>query len=618
MIISYNGGKKLTLTVENPADRLYIVFSIRATISPKGTAYVPISNYQRILTEHKGKITVDEKTKDAIQRSITQEREQVLKQQRERISLELQRKKVTQEHKMERDAIKQKQQRILDSEKPLLSRASEIKMRVVKDPRNYASNNEYSPFLMPHQKAGCDLAELFKKYAFFYDTGTGKTVMALEIMSRVSKQSGGKFLIVCPKTIINTAWMSDCARFYPLFKLLPLSKNISIEQYKAIYTDWNKIDSNYERLYYDDWTDGKKEDRLAFVRGVLAKRADAYIINPESFDVKYYLKLGITGLLVDESSMLKNYSSVITRKVREVAEKMEYLYFLSGKPAPNNFSEYFSQMKIIDGVFLDMSYDYYVRVINTSRNTAALVDRKSMTLSKTDCLDLPPKAYSLRKVTLDRQARTKYNEMLRAWRFEYLKELNQRKNIEVGNHLSALSKLRQIASGFIIESNDKNREYVPIHSHKIEELKTIIDELGDSQAIIWCEFQHEIEEIEKLLLNQKMTVVTAYGKTKDKDLSIRKFKEGTARFIVAHPRTLMYGVTLTNCTYAIYYSTSYSYEAYYQSHDRIYRMGQSNPCTYIFIQSESTIDEVMYDCLQNKRRASEFFENLLKSIDRAK
>lgn len=105
-----------------------------------------------------------------------------------------------------------------------------------------------------------------------------------------------------------------------------------------------------------------------------------------------------------------------------------------------------------------------------------------------------------------------------------------------------------------------------------------------------------------------------YGKTKDKDGSIEAFKTGKATFIIAHPRTLQYGVTLTNCCYAIYYTTSYSFEEYYQSHDRIYRKGQNLPCTYIFIQAEDTIDEVMFEVITEKKSNSERTELFLKHM----
>lgn len=69
-----------------------------------------------------------------------------------------------------------------------------------------------------------------------------------------------------------------------------------------------------------------------------------------------------------------------------------------------------------------------------------------------------------------------------------------------------------------------------------------------------------------------------------------------------------------NCSYSIYYSISYSFEEFYQSHDRIYRYGQSLPCTYLFLQAEHTIDQAMYRCVMDKKSNTELYETILKDI----
>ena len=175
-------------------------------------------------------------------------------------------------------------------------------------------------------------------------------------------------------------------------------------------------------------------------------------------------------------------------------------------------------------------------------------------------------------------------------------------------------KLRQMASGFFMQKTDEgteNRIIIDIHKAKINEVHSIINEVPDEQIIIWCQFQHEIELLEKEL-SVYGTTVTAYGKTKHLEENIDDFKNGRAKFIIAHPKTLKYGVTFTNCKYAIYYSFSYSAEDYDQSHDRNYRLGQTESCTYFFLQAADTIDEIMYDKVMNKLTNAEFFEQLVK------
>jgi len=50
----------------------------------------------------------------------------------------------------------------------------------------------------------------------------------------------------------------------------------------------------------------------------------------------------------------------------------------------------------------------------------------------------------------------------------------------------------------------------------------------------------------------------------------------------------------------IYYSNSYSLEHRLQSQDRVHRIGQRNPVTYIDLITEGSIDEKIVESLQNK------------------
>ena len=112
--------------------------------------------------------------------------------------------------------------------------------------------------------------------------------------------------------------------------------------------------------------------------------------------------------------------------------------------------------------------------------------------------------------------------------------------------------------------------------------------------------------------------VTAYSGTRDVDASIRAFKDDTAQYIIAHPKTLKYGVTFSgesmkkNCTYSIYYSMSYSYEDFYQSKDRINRKGQTQGVTYIFLVAENTVDEDIYDAIVKKGNNALIMENMIR------
>lgn len=357
---------------------------------------------------------------------------------------------------------------------------------------------------------------------------------------------------------------------------------------------------------------------------------DGIVINPEQFK-KYYkanLLTDFKGLIIDESTIIKNRAAQITEMVTKFAEKCENVYLLSGKPAPNSAQEYYTQVKLLnpfifgrsftkfrDNFFYPTDYmKYNWEMIPTKKHLfTKLLDLCSIFVSKEDCLDLPDKTYLIREVELDKDTQKIYKDMEEA----QIVILNDR-SIPAPTKLASIMKLRQITSGFVIDTEDKVTER--FDNSKINELAKVLEELGDKKAIIWINFKEEVKAIEELMNREGYTYVTAYQGTADVDKSIEDFKSNKAQFIIAHPKTLKYGVTFTgksmavNCTYAIYYSLSYSYEDYYQSHDRIYRKGQTEPCTFIFLLVPDSIDTVMYNCLQQKGDNASLLEGMIKGV----
>ena len=496
--------------------------------------------------------------------------------------------------------------------------------------------------LYKHQRAGCMLAERYNRFAFFYDTGTGKTVMALNIIENKYRTTGTRFLIIAPKSIIKTAWLDDASKYFPDMRILPLYKGFTTQKKRTLLKSWKtghkRSASENDRVFMayihflGEVLRIKEPDSLSSVEveEELYKGAQHYIINSELFiqnPEKYIDEFGITGIVMDESAIMKNYYSVTAKTMRKICENMRYVYLLSGKPAPNNEMEYFSQMKIVAPELFGFSYDYFLQVFCSSHGFkydltkenqalfADMVSAKSVIISKKDCLELPATVDVVRLVELSDSVMDDYYELY-SHCMTIIKGMdNSLTHYSSRSKMAIWMKLRQMASGFFMKKVGENKStqhiIVDIHDAKVKELKEILKTIPNEQVIIWCQFQHEIELIEKELSRLGETV-TAYGKTKRLEDNIDAFKSGRAKYIIAHPKTLKYGVTFVNCRYVVYYSFSYSAEDYDQSHDRNYRLGQKESCTYFYLQSADTIDEVMYRKVMDKLSDAEFFEQMIK------
>ena len=230
-------------------------------------------------------------------------------------------------------------------------------------------------------------------------------------------------------------------------------------------------------------------------------------------------------------------------------------------------------------------------------------------VKKEEALDLPEKVDEIREVMLNAKERKAYNEMKR----DLITEIKG-KAITAQVTLAKLMKLRQATSGFFYDEDGRALEIG--HSSKLKELEEILEELGPQQIIIWCQFHHEVEVIQKLISKYGSgQVVTLYADTKDKDDSISKFKNSQARYLIAHPRSGGHGLTFTNCKTMIFFSLDYSYEAHSQARDRIHRIGQKNSCLYIYISAKDSIDEELLKVLQKKQNLQDAVYAIVRNKD---
>ena len=436
---------------------------------------------------------------------------------------------------------------------------------------------ELSPHLRKHQKEICNLALNKKSLGIFADTGTGKTVIGLEIASHHKKT-----LVLCPLSVIETAWIDDCHRFYPG---------------KTIVNVW--ANSAQER------------------RNKLAQDADIYVMNYESFKIlrNDIRKAGFDCLIVDESSVMKNMNSQITTILLQFIDVIPHRFVMSGCPTPNHNSEVFPQMKLVNPeVFGNNYYGFLARYFHQDMANPhvwyqtdedkdryfARLRTQSVFLKKEDCVDLPDKIFSVRQFDLSPEQRLYYDELENDIR----QHINEWSKIEF---TAKLMKQREIVSGFVIQ---KDKSITTFDSNKHRALKEIIEEIGNKPIIVWCQFKHEIETLAKEFGGTALT-----SGTRNRDEIIRAFRDNQIHLLFTHPKLLGKGVTFVNCTYNIYYSLSFSYEEFKQSQDRIHRIGQENKCTYIILQAKDTNDIKIYSSLMNKGNAvDELYYEMAKPI----
>ena len=124
--------------------------------------------------------------------------------------------------------------------------------------------------------------------------------------------------------------------------------------------------------------------------------------------------------------------------------------------------------------------------------------------------------------------------------------------------------------------------------------------------MIFARFIAEVKAIMELaekVLPKELKQVAIYGDIKKEDRGgiVKQFQEdpNTVLFI-GQIDTAGTGITLTAADTCVYYSKNFNYATYSQSLSRIHRIGQRNCCTYIDLEIEGTIDELISKALSRK------------------
>jgi SNF2 family DNA or RNA helicase len=443
--------------------------------------------------------------------------------------------------------------------------------------------------------------------AFFHEMGLGKTRAAIESFKLLRvMHPEAKMLVIAPLSLLEAAWHEDCTRFAPELRFQNLRDPEKWHEGAHIYV------VNFEWL----WQSKNVNERLM---ALLAKQKFLCVI--------------------DESSKMKNFKSKTTKLLLQLRSLFMWRIVMSGTPAPNSEMEYWGQMEFVQENLLHKSFfafrntffhlqnrftgavrqggfmsraeamevfkkfEYRITDTNRSRLMARIFPychgRK-----KKDCLDLPEQIDEVRLVKMGAKQAKHYKEMKRDL-ITFIND-NPRNEVMAQYAMTKTMKLRELTGGFAMDDEGACHEIG--ETPKMDELLEVLEEAGEQQAIIWCEYRWEVERIQGLLPQ----AVTLYGGTKDKEDSIRRFKSGEAKYLIAHVQSAAHGLTLTNCSLQIFHSMSYSWEMHEQARARTHRFSQVNPCTYVYLICEDTIDQSILDVIRKKGSAQDLIYKVMK------
>ena len=463
-----------------------------------------------------------------------------------------------------------------------------------------------------HQMTALEKSWNRECYAYFMEMGTGKTKVLIDNMSMLYDK--GKIdgaLIIAPKGVVKTWYEQELPAHLP-----------------------DHID-NVSILWQSNITK-KQQEKL---NSVLKTGEDLHILvmNVEALSttkgVEFALKFincHNTMMAIDESTTIKNPGAKRTKNIIKLGEKAKYRRIMTGSPVTKNPLDLYSQCEFLDPYLLDFT-SYYafrnryaemktlhvrgrsIQVVKKFVNLGELSETLknfSYRVLKEDCLDLPPKNWIKRHISLTPDQFKVYDQMKK----QAVAHLNGKASSTM-TVLTQLMRLQQITCGHFVANDGSTQE---IKSNRINELMDVLSEI-EGKVIIWGHWQKDITNIIKAIVDEygPGSVVDYYGLTpqEDRQDNIRQFQNNPeCRFIVGTPQTGGYGITLTQANTVVYFSNGYDLEKRLQSEDRAHRIGQKKNVTYVDIICEDTVDEKIVKALRDKINiASQVLGEELKS-----
>jgi len=449
-----------------------------------------------------------------------------------------------------------------------------------------------------HQMTALEKSWHKETYAYFMEMGTGKTKVLIDNMAMLYDK--GKIdgaLIIAPKGVVKTWYEQEIPTHLP-----DHIENVTVLWQPNIT---KKQQEKLESLF-----------KLETTLHILVMNVEAFSTEKGMKFASKFLNSHKVLMAIDESTTIKTPTAKRTRNIIDLGEYAKYKRIMTGSPVTKNPLDLYTQCYFLDPYLLDHA-SYYsfrnryavmksmhvrgrtIQVVHAFQNLGELSEKLqgfSYRVLKEDCLDLPPKNWTKRHITLSNEQKKVYDQMKK----EALATLNG-KVTSTMTVITQLMRLQQITCGHFVADDGSTQE---IKNNRITELMEVLAEI-EGKAIIWGHWQKDIQnivgEIEKI--HGPGSVVSYYGLTPqdERQDNIRRFQDDPkCRFMVGTPSTGGYGITLTAANTVIYYSNGYDLEKRLQSEDRAHRIGQKKNVTYIDIIAEDTVDDKIVKSLRKK------------------
>lgn len=458
-----------------------------------------------------------------------------------------------------------------------------MKKLVQKSHYDYSTKHKAFPY---QHEAFMEIKD--KNYAaIFHEQGLGKTKIAIDLLLYWLKEREiDTVLIVTKKTLVKN-WAEE------------FSEHTHI---RPKILDYNKRSNFY----------------------VLNSRAEVVITNFETISGEFdrmvlFLKTRNVGIIIDESTKIKNPESKLTQDFFKLSALFKIRIIMTGTPVANRPYDIWSQIFFLDhGDSLGTDFSSFKTSCNLSNdlghnenqrqhfeNSISSIFEKISDFSvretkNSGVVSLPTKKYMSFYVGFEDEQRRIYEQI----RTEMIMTIHRGDKAlldESQDSLKRLLRLVQAASNPRLLDDRYDSK-----SAKEESLDELISDIisRDEKVIVWSIFTDNIDFFCKKYKEYDAVKITGKMNVEERGHSVDKFKYGDSRILFATPQSAKEGLTLTVANNCIFYDRGFNLDDYLQAQDRIHRISQKKQCNIYNLMVVDSIDLWIDKLLKAKQVAA--------------
>lgn len=389
--------------------------------------------------------------------------------------------------------------------------------------------------------------------AVFLDTGLGKTLIELVTGQNYIHATNKPVLIITPLAVA--------------FQFLREAEKFGIDDIEyskdGKYTKKIVI-ANYERLHYFNFSD---------------------------FDC----------VILDESSILKNFDGAIKNHITSFLKKVKYRYLFTATPSPNDFIELGTSSEALGYLgYTDMLTRFFTNNEDTispmnigtewilkghaKENFFKWVSGWSISMRKPSDLGFDDSKHILPKLTVN-----------------YHLVLNGKPLVLNGQH-----QLFNIIAKTNTEIHAERKATIEERCEKAVQLAS-----AHEVSVYWCNLNAEGDLLQDM--DDDAYQIKGSMDIDEKEEIILNFFSGEIKKLITKPKMTAFGLNWQHCNHTVYFPT-FSYEQYYQSIRRFWRFGQQREVTVDLVFSDGQ-KRVLDSLIAKTKKANELFDKLNVNVN---